>query len=76
MPNHSQEKNWKILHEIAYAVNGDDNEFSLVKMAKQTNGRLKAQERWRARLTGAVTVLSALILPLIYFVIKNWNMMK
>jgi len=47
----------------------DHNE--LVAQARQTNGRVKALEKWRYGLAGAIAVLTTLAIPLLVEYLKN-----
>ena len=38
----------------------------------KTNGRVSGLEQWKWGVTGAVAVLTAIVLPLVFILIKNW----
>ena len=38
----------------------------------KTNGRVRALEVWRGFITGGLGVLTALVLPVAYAVVKEW----
>ena len=44
----------------------------ILDQTKLTNGRVKKLEMWKAGLAGATTVLTALILPLVFVLVKNF----
>lgn len=44
---------------------------SILEQVKATNGRLRCLERWRSFITGELAVLTAVVLPIVWFVIKG-----
>lgn len=43
------------------------------KVDKLNNDRLRPLENWRNRIIGAVSVLTLIVLPIVYALIKNWD---
>lgn len=44
---------------------------SILEQAKATNGRVRCLERWRSYITGGLAVLTAVVLPIVWFVIRG-----
>lgn len=40
---------------------------------KKTNGRVSSLENWRWAVTGAVAILSAIVIPMLYWIANNWK---
>lgn len=68
-----QEDKFEILTKLAYAVFGEENENSVVKLLTKMNGRTDRLEAWRNRMVGAISVITACLIPLAYLLIKNWD---
>lgn len=41
----------------------------ILDQTKRTNGRVSSLERWRSFLTGAISILSAVILPIMFYLL-------
>jgi len=42
------------------------------EQVKSTNSRVTKLEQWKWMITGAVAVLTTLVLPILFIVIRNW----
>ena len=43
----------------------------ILEQTTKTNGRVSALERWRSYLAGAIAILSSIVLPVVWILIKN-----
>lgn len=68
-----QEDRFKVITELAFAVYGEKNPNSLVKLLTKMNGRTDRLEAWRNRIVGGVTVITAFLIPMMYLIIRNWD---
>lgn len=75
MGNHAcvQEDKFKVITELAFAVYGEKNPNSLVKLLTKMNGRTSRLEAWRNRIAGGIFVITGLMIPMMYLIIKNWE---
>ena len=53
----------EVIHEVLTRVE---------KKVDRTNGRVSKLEAWKNRLAGAIVIMNIIILPIIYFFIKNY----
>ncbi len=67
------EDRFKIITELAFAVYGEKNPNSLVRLLIKMNGRTNKLEAWRNRMVGGVSVLTAFLVPMMYLIIRNWD---
>jgi len=44
---------------------------TIIKQVKETNGRVRCLERWRSFMSGGLAVLTVVVLPLVWYVIKG-----
>lgn len=58
----------KVMDEL---VQHRNDHTELLKQVRETNGRVRALEVWKAGLAGAVAVLSVLVIPTVSYLIKN-----
>ena len=57
------------VHDSLSSINKTMNE--VLEQTKKTNGRVSNLENWRAYILGAVAVLTALVLPVVFMVVNE-----
>jgi hypothetical protein len=57
------------VHDSLSSINKTMNE--VLEQTKKTNGRVSNLENWRAYILGAVAVLTALVLPIVFMVVNE-----
>ena len=62
--------NNQTIHHILEDISKDLK--NLTEIAKQTNGRIKSLELWRARLAGGMAVVILLLIPLVLKFATQW----
>jgi hypothetical protein len=44
----------------------------VIAQVTKTNGRVRALELWRAGMAGGLAVVTAMVIPLVIFIVKLW----
>lgn len=58
--------------ELDEKFNGLHDKLDMIHdQVKTTNGRVRALEKWRSFITGGLTVLSIIVVPILLFVITS-----
>jgi len=72
------EKDWGIMETAVTNLDKKiDEKFTVVfNKLDMTNGRLTTLEKWRNRMAGGLAVLTLIIVPVVIFFLKNWNLVK
>lgn len=61
----------KELIEDKFARNKEDHE-KIIEQTTKTNGSVRELQKWRAFTNGVMSVLTVLVLPLAFYLLKVW----
>jgi hypothetical protein len=44
----------------------------IIEQTTKTNGTVRSLQIWKAYITGAITVLTVLVLPIVFMILRDW----
>lgn len=57
---------------VEYKLENKEDHQKIIEQTTKTNGRVQGLEKWRSYMLGAISILTLMVVPLLFFFLEMW----